>query len=152
MLRVLSLCSSLLVLASCAAIMTPPERFLVVDEGGSFVKAITPEESKLWLRDFPDDDQGGLAFWRDALKADLQDNRGYVVISEAAVTDSAGTAGHEFVLESTVNGRTVRELCALFVYAGWWSDTIRVVEYVADKEAFESEVASVRASLTTIRP
>lgn len=143
--------ASLVVASSCVT-MTPPERFLVVDEGGDFMKAITPEESKLWLRDFPDADQGGLAFWRDALKADLKDNRGYVIISEAEVKDGAGTPGHEFVLESTVNGRTVRELLALFVYAGWFEDTIRVVEYVAEKDAFEKEVAGVRTSLGTIQP
>lgn len=153
MLRTISLLSLLFVLASASCVtMTPPERFLVVDEGGDYLKAITPEESKLWLRDFPDEDKGGLAFWRDALKADLKDNRGYIVISEAEVKDGAGTPGHEMVLESTVNGRTVRELLALFVYAGWFGDTIRVVEYVADKETFEKEVVGVRASLSTIQP
>ena len=141
------------VLASSACVtMQPPDRFLVVDEGGTYLKAITPEESKLWLRDFPDADKGGLAFWRDALKADLKDNRGYVVVSEGEVKDAAGTPGHELVLESTVNGRTVRELLALFVYSGWFEDTIRVVEYVAEKETFEKEVAGVRASLATIEP
>ena len=139
-------------LFACATIMDAPERFLVVEEGGDRIKAITPEESKLWLRDFADGDKGGLAFWRDALKADLVDNRGYVVVGEGAATDSAGTPGHEFILESTVNGRTVRELLALFVYDGSFADTIRVVEYVADKETFEKEVAAVRASLNTIRP
>lgn len=138
--------------ATSCVTMTPPDRFLVVDEGGDYLKAITPEESKLWLRDFPDEDKGGLAFWKDALKADLKDNRGYIVISEGEVKDGAGTPGHEMVLESTVNGRTVRELLALFVYAGWFDDTIRVVEYVAEKDTFEEEVAGVRASLSTIKP
>ena len=138
--------------ATSCVTMTPPDRFLVVDEGGDYLKAITPEESKLWLRDFPDEDKGGLAFWKDALKADLKDNRGYIVISEGEVKDGAGTPGHEMVLESTVNGRTVRELLALFVYAGWFDDTIRVVEYVAEKDTFEKEVAGVRASLSTIQP
>ena len=138
--------------ATSCVTMTPPNRFLVVDEGGDYLKAITPEESKLWLRDFPDEDKGGLAFWKDALKADLKDNRGYIVISEGVVKDGAGSPGHEMVLESTVNGRTVRELLALFVYAGWFDDTIRVVEYVAEKDTFEKEVAGVRASLSTIKP
>jgi hypothetical protein len=139
-------------MASSCITMQVPERFLVVDSGGSHLKAITPEESKLWLRDFDDGDRGGLAFWRDALRADLKDNRGYVVISEAEVKDAAGTPGYEMVLESTVNGRPVRELLALFVYGGWLADRIRVVEYVAEKETFEREVAGVRASLATIRP
>lgn len=139
-------------LAGCATTMKVPERFLVVDEGGDHLKAITPEESKLWLRDFDDKDRGGLAFWRDALQADLEDNRGYLLVSEGEVKDAAGTPGHEMVLESTVNGRSVRELLALFVYPGLFGDTIRVVEYVADKKTFETEVAGVRASLATIRP
>jgi hypothetical protein len=152
MLRIFPFAVIALTLAASCVTMTPPERFLVVDEGGDYLKAITPEESKLWLRDFPDADKGGLAFWRDALKADLKDNRGYIVISEGDVKDGAGTPGHELVLESTVNGRTVRELLALFVYAGWFDDTIRVVEYVAEKDTFEKEVAGVRASLSTIQP
>lgn len=139
-------------LGSACVTMTPPERFLVVDESGSQLKATTPEESKLWLRDFPDSDKGGLAFWRDALKADLVDNRGYLLISEGPVQDGAGTPGHELVLESTVNGQTVRELLALFVYPGWFDDTIRVVEYVAEKPTFDKEVDAVRKSLSTIQP
>ena len=148
----LTLTLTLTLLASSCVTFTPPERFLVVDESGSELKAITPEESKLWIRDFDDDDRGGLAFWRDALREDLKVNRGYVVVSEGEAKDGAGTVGHELVLESTVNGRTVRELLVLFVYPGMFSDTIRVVEYVAEKPAFEKEVAGVRASLTTLKP
>jgi hypothetical protein len=136
--------------ASACTTMTPPERFLVVHEGGSELKAITPEESKLWLRDFDDDDRGGLAFWVDALRKDFKDNRGYVILSEAEVKDAGGTPGHEIVLETTIHGRPVRELLALFVYGGLWGDTIRVVEYVAEKEAFDKEVDAVRKSLATI--
>ena len=54
------------------------------------------------------------------------------------------------VLETTLSGRPVRELLAVFVVPGWWSNTIRVVEYVADKEAFTTEVEGVRTSLGTL--
>lgn len=139
-------------LASSCISFTPPDRFLVVESHGDELKAITPEESKLWIRDFDDDDKGGLPFWKDALRADLKDSRGYLVISEGDVKDGAGTAGKELVLESTVNGRPMRELLSLFVYPGWFSDTIRVVEYIAEKPAFDKEVDGVRKSVGTLKP
>ncbi len=139
-------------LASGCISFTPPDRFLVVDKGFDELKAITPEESKLWIRDFDDDDQGGLAFWHDALRTDLKDNRGYLVVSEADVKDGGGTPGKEMVVESTVNGRTFRELLSLFVYGGVFSDTIRVVEYVAEKPTFDKEVDGVRKSVGTLKP
>jgi hypothetical protein len=137
--------------SACSHMLEVPDRFLVVDESGRQLKAITPEESKLWVRDFDDDDRGGLAFWRDALKADLKDNRGYMVISETDVKDAGGTPGVELLLESTVNGRPVRELMAVFVYGGLFGDTIRVVEYVAEKATFDKEVDGVRKSLSTLK-
>ena len=142
---------TLMMFSGCLT-MKAPDRFLVTERGGDELKAITPEESKLWVRSFDDDDQGGLPFWRDALLEDLKKNRGYVVVSEGESKDGNGNAGKELVLESTVNGRPVRELLALFVYGGMWSDTIRVVEYVAEKEQFEKEVAGVRASIATMEP
>ena len=72
-------------------------------------------------------------------------------IGRATAVRLARDPGTELVLESTVNGRTMRELLVLFVYPGWWSDTIRVVEYVAEKPTFEKEVEGVRKSLATLR-
>src|SRR3979409_1240908 len=92
-----------LLFSSCIS-FTPPDRFLIVHNSGDDLKAITPEESKLWIRNFDDDDKGGLAFWKDALRADLKDSRGYILVSEGDIKDGAGTAGKELVLESTVNG------------------------------------------------
>lgn len=142
---------ALLALPGCVT-MTVPERFLVLDRSGDELKAVTPEDSRLWVRDFSDDKQGGLAFWRDALRADFRENRGYVIVSERDVNDGAGTPGHEMVLETTLQGRPVRELLALFVYKGAFDDRIRVVEYVADKAAFDAEVEGVRSSLATLQP
>jgi hypothetical protein len=136
--------------AACVSI-TPPPRFLVVDEGCTDLKAVTPEDSRLWVRAFDDDDRGGLAFWQDALKEDLTKNRGYVVVSEGDTTAS-GVKGREYVLETTVNGRPVRELLSLFVTSGWFSDTVHVIEYVADKDAFDSELPGVRAAVQSYRP
>ncbi len=142
----------LLILTSGACVsLEAPARFLVTDRTGDELKAITPEESKLWVRRFGDEDRGGLDFWKDALKADLKDNRGYLLLGEAEAKDGTGAAGHTMTLETTVNGRPVRELLAVFVRSGLCGDDIWVVEYVAPKDVFDHEVESVRVSLATLR-
>jgi hypothetical protein len=138
-------------LADGCVSLEPPARFLVTDRSCDELKAITPEETKLWVRHFDDGDKGGLDFWRDALKSDLKDSRGYVVLGESDAKDGTGAPGHVLTLESTVNGRPMRELLAVFVRPGWLSDSIWVLEYVAPKDVFDKEVEGVKASLSTLR-
>lgn len=146
----LALCGALATLGGCIT-LTPPPRFLVVEDGVSSWKAVTPEDSRLWVRVFDDEDGGGLAFWQDALKADLVDNRGYVLVSEGEAK-AGGVVGREYILETTVHGRPVRELLTLFVTSGLFADHVHVIEYVADKDAFEAELAAVRAAVATYSP
>ena len=131
--------------------MQVPERFLVVEQGSSVLRALTPEESKIWVRDFHDDTKASLAFWKDAVKADLIQNRGYTLVEEGAVKDGDGHDGIAMMLEATLGGRPVRELLGVFVIPGFFSNTVRVAEFVADKEAFDREVAGVRTSLGTLK-
>ena len=149
--RVTTLALVLALAGGACVSLEPPARFLVTDRSGDQLKAITPEESKLWVRRFDDEDKGGLEFWRDALKGDLKDNRGYLLLGEAPATDGTGAAGHSMTLETMVNGRPVRELIAVFVRPGLMGDSIWVVEYVAPKDVFDNEVEGVRASLSTLR-
>lgn len=131
--------------------MQVPERFLVVEQGPSVLRALTPEESKIWVRDFEDDTKASLAFWKDAVKADLIQNRGYTLVEEGVVKDGDGHDGVAMMLEATLGGRPVRELLGVFVIPGIFSNTVRVAEFVADKEAFDREVAGVRTSLATLK-
>ncbi|MDP2342641.1 MAG: hypothetical protein Q8O67_16910 [Deltaproteobacteria bacterium] len=131
--------------------MQVPERFLVIESGPGVLRALTPEESKIWVRDFDDDTKGSATFWKDALKADLIKNRGYTLINESQLQDGGGRQGIILTLEATLGGRPVRELMAVFVIPGLFSNTIRVAEYVADKEAFDAEVEGVKQGLTTLK-
>jgi hypothetical protein len=137
--------------ASGCLTMQVPERFLVVERGPGLLRAITPEESKIWARDFDDETQASLSFWKDAVKADLVKNRGYTLIDEGAITDGAGRQGMVMTLEATLGGRPVRELLAVFVIEGVFSNTIRVAEYVADKDAFVAEADGVKTALSTLK-
>jgi hypothetical protein len=149
--------SVVVAIAGCGTLsITPPPRFLEVEDFSDSYKAVTPEDSRLWARVFNDDDMGDLAFWQDALKEDLTKNRGYVLVSEAD-TSAGGVKGREVVLETTVNGRPVRELLALFVTpAGIPFLTehhhVHVIEYVADKDRFDAELTAVRAAVASYQP
>lgn len=135
----------------CSYALQVPDRFLVTQNEWWELRALTPEESKLWIREFKDDDKGSLSFWSEALKSDLLKSRGYTLVEEGPIKDASGREGLALVLETSLSGRPVRELMAVFVIPGWCDHTIRVVEYVADKEAFVAEVDGVRASVATLR-
>lgn len=141
----------LVVLASSCVTMETPKSFLVIDRGGGELKATTPEDDRLWVRTFDDEDEGDLSFWREALKNDLVKNRGYTLLSEATITDGTGAQGAEMIVEATVDGRAYKELVALFVHEGVLGNTIRVVEFVAEKDRFDTQVADVRAAVQTLR-
>lgn len=145
----------LLVLAgpfsSACVTMQPPDGFLVLSRGPGELKATTPDDDRLWVRDFDDEARGDLAFWRDALKADFARNRGYTLLSERDVVDAGGTPGVELVWEATLGGRPFRELVAVFVREGLLGNTIRVVEFVAEKDRFDAQVEAVRGSIATLR-
>lgn|SRR5690606_9916537 len=138
-------------LASSCVSMQVPERFLVTTRDTAELKAITPDETKLWVREFGDPDRGDLAFWSDALKRHLVENRGYTILSEGRIEDGSAHVGVEYLLEATVQGRVMRELLALFVTEGVLENRIRVVELVGEKEPFDAAVDEVRAAIKTLR-
>jgi hypothetical protein len=134
-------------LTSACATLDLPSRFLVVEQAPGEVKAFTPDEAKVWLRDF-EEPGGDLAFWAEALEKDLVDNRGYVLLSKGDVKDGGGTAGRELVLETQAYGTPVRYLIAVFVHQTLFGTArIRTVEYLADKKLFDTYVVDVRAAI-----
>lgn len=150
-LRVLVVGLALSALAAGCATLELPERFLVVERGVGEVKAITPDESKVWLRDF-EEAGGDLAFWSEALEGDLVNNRGYVLLEKKAITDGAGKAGNELLFETQAMGRPVRYLIAVFVYDSLFGTSrIRTIEYVADKDVFDVHVEDVRKAIASHR-
>ena len=146
----LALLAAVVAASGCIS-MAVPERFLILDRSPSQLRATTPEESKIWVREFDDDTKASLAFWKDALKADFEKNRGYTLMGEASAKDGAGHEGFEMIWEATLGGRAVREMISVFVVPGLLCNTVRVVEYVADVETFAKEVETVRRSVSTVQ-
>lgn len=150
--RLLLLLVAGLLLGSGCISMQVPDRFLVIDRGTRQLKAITPDEAKLWVRDFDDEAEGDLGFWAEALRTDLVETRGYVLVSEGRCEDAGGNEGVELVLESTLQGQPQREMLCLLVYPGAFEHRIRVVELVAPKDDFEELLEGARAAVRTLKP
>lgn len=128
-----------------------PRDFLLVHEGTDELRLVTPEEAALWVREFSDEDQGDLDFWSAAVRADFVQNRGYVPLEMRRFKDGTGQPGREWLFEVTTRGQTYRYLIALLVFEGVFSNTIRVSEYVAPGDRFDTHLEDVRRAVTTVR-
>jgi hypothetical protein len=137
-------------LTSCLSIQAPS--FHVLEEGTDSLKAMTPDDARLWVREFGDSTKGNLSFWSQALRNDLVSNRGYTLIEERKVKDADGHDGAEMLFEVTAGGRAQRYIVALYVFEGLFSNTIRVAEYVAPKELQDKYEAEVRKAFAAISP
>ncbi|MFG0316894.1 MAG: hypothetical protein ACF8XB_06450 [Planctomycetota bacterium JB042] len=131
------------VLLAACAVPPSPDGFLVVDEGRHRVKSIASDDSMYWVRTFPDSLRGTLDFWRETLRNDLVDHRGYVVLEERDV-EWGGAPAVEMLCEVTAEGRARRYLITFRIEEGLWRNTIHVAEFVAEKGVFEEHVESVR--------
>jgi hypothetical protein len=104
----------------------------------------------LWVREFDDADKAPLSFWVETLVTEMKDNRGYTVVDQKDVVDASGLAGKAIELEVSLGGRPFREYMAVFSVPGFWSNTVRVAEYVAEKDLYATEIDAVRPSMLTI--
>lgn len=150
-LRVLA-CVLALAAGGCGIGMDLPEPFLQLHTSGRELKATTPDDARLWVREFEDQDQGGLPFWAATLHNELTGSRGYELIEQSELRDGSGCPGRLFELRALVDGERWGYLVAVFVRAGTWSNTICVAEFVAREDTFTTHAPAIRTALTTLRP
>jgi len=144
---------ALFALSACSALeMNLPPDFLQLQTGGFELKAITPDDGRLWVREFQDRDQGSLRFWASSLKVDLEENRGYSPVEESEIRDDHGREGIQMQFAVTTEGEPHGYLVALFVFEGSSTNTIRIAEFVAPRTVFEQQLEGVEAALVTIQP
>jgi len=126
-----------------------PEGFVLVERQRDQIKAVSPDESKLWLREFPATNRADLVFWSEALKNHLIHRRGYTLIEQRPVRDGSGLDGLELHFEVASRGIAYRYLVTLYVPdRPFWSSQgkIRVVEFLAPEPAFARHLQLVRRS------
>jgi len=154
--------AALVLLSSCGLSVERPDHFILLDDRGSELRLVTPDDAVLRIREFDDETERGflfftqseadLEFWRKALKGELVENRGYTLLEENEIEDDRGRPGVEWVFEATTHGRPWRYLVALFERETAFGDRIRVSEYAAPKERFDEHLASVRKSVRSVSP
>ncbi len=144
--------ASLLTLTACASIeMELPGDFLQLKVPGLQLKATTPDDARLWVRQFDDYDQGDLSFWVRTLRNDLEQNRGYTPIGEEETVAAGDHEGLLMQFAVEVEGVPEGYLVVVFVTAGGRSNTITVLEFVAEKSVYDERLPAVRAALPTLR-
>ena len=127
-----------------------PSGFLLVDRQRYELKAITPDESKFWVRDFPTAQPATLDFWAQALRKHFVEQRGYRLLSESNIQHTDGTAGREFFFETFTRGKAQHYMLTLFVgNRSMWTATqnVRVTEFVATPKEFPSYLEAVRTAV-----
>ena len=121
--------------------------FLVVKNDRSELKAITPDASKLWVREFSVPQTATLEFWSKAIRSDLAGHRGYVVVEEKPVRDDKGNEGTQMICDVVAQGQSHRYMLDVYVINGLlWrrGGIVRTVEFVAPTATFEKYAAVVR--------
>lgn len=131
----------------CVSIPLPDEFLTIVNEPSDF-RAVTADEAKVWVRHFTASEGGTIDFWRDALKRDLVENRGYLLLEEAEGKDRKGHDARRMLFETQAGGRPHRYLLVVSAWKGWFGTEIRVVELVADKTVFDQYRKEVEAAAT----
>jgi len=127
--------------------MDLPSEFLIAVHKRHELKAITPDESKLWVRKFSVSRRGNLAFWAAALEKHLVDHRGYKLLDRRSVRAPGDEQGLEMIFETSTRGAAQRYLVTLYVEPGsFWSkrSTVRLVEFVASSDQFDRYVSDVQ--------
>jgi hypothetical protein len=144
--RFASIALAIPAIAGCLSMETP-QRFIVTSSSSSRVVLIAPDDAKIVVQEFDVPGDGDLAFWRDALRTDFVENRGYTLLSEQAVAHESGREGHEFVFESTIDGSPYRYLVTLHHFDGYFGETVRVAEFLSPKPAFDAHAPNVRKAI-----
>jgi len=144
-------------LQGCKTLNLPVDgSFIITKETEDEVRAVSADEAHFTYRTFDEESGGDLKFWTAALTKNLVDGRGYVLVSATDVKTGGGMQGRELLFETTVRGRAMKYLVALFVEKKHVTtfpmrrkevSEIHVLEYTAEKAVFDAHAAQVRASV-----
>ena len=127
--------------------METPRGFIAAGSGKHELQALTPDDARLWMREFSVHEDGDLEFWTKAITTHFVDNRGYKLLDSSMVSArETKHFGHQLLFESFTDQRPAYYLItySLFDRGFLKSDyKIQVVEFVATPEQFAAYVESV---------
>jgi hypothetical protein len=127
--------------------MKTPDGFIVVDSTKYEMQALTPEDARLWLREFSVNEDADLEFWTKALKTHFVENRGYKLLDESKVMDRLDKSqGHQLLFEAYTDRGPVHYLVTYslrdrgFLAA---NKIVQVTEFAAEPKLFAEYVEAI---------
>ena len=126
--------------------MSAPDGFLVVASNRRELQAVSPDDARVWLREFPVDNDTTPNFWARAIQTHLVDHLGYRLIDQTEITGPARQTGHQMLFESdSIQGPMRYLLTVLPQPKRAWSSKrkIQVVEFAATAELYAEYVDAV---------
>ncbi len=128
-----------------AAPLETPARFLALGVEDFELRALSSEESRLWVRTF-EVTGGALDFWDKALRKDFEEGRGLTLGDGEEVT-LHGLTGRAYIVPTQVGQTDVKYFVAVFRQSGLFSEDVVVVELCSKVEQFDEDLAALRQSL-----
>ena len=126
--------------------MSAPDGFLVVASRRRELQAVSPDDARVWLREFRVDNETTSEFWAKAIQTHLVDHLGYRLIDQTEITGPARQTGHQMLFETeSVQGPMRYLLTVLPQPKPAWSGKRRmqVVEFAATAELYAQYVDAV---------
>lgn len=126
--------------------MSAPDGFLVVASSRRELQAVSPDDARVWLREFPVDNDTTNDFWARAIQTHLVDHLGYRLIDQTEITGPARQTGHQMLFASDSAQGPMRYLLTVLPQPkrAWSSkQRIQVVEFAATAELYAEYVDAV---------
>lgn len=129
--------------------MEAPDGFLVVKESRHELQAVSPDDARVWWREFPVDNKTGPEFWAKAIQTHLVDHLGYRLIDQSEVVSFKQQPGHQMLFEADSDQGPVRYLLTILRKPKpVWSrrGAIQVIEFAAPANLYADYVNAVGAA------
>lgn len=149
--RALAWCTlALLATAACSS-WPLPQDFAEVEGGGDGIRAVTPDQARLRVRDLHVSTEASVDFWAETLFHDCL-QRGYELIERGALVDGDGESGRWLRFSANVSGEKVGLLVAVWVRPRLLRKPyLQVAEFAARDLVFTARLPAVQAALAKLR-
>jgi len=149
---ILPVLAALLLSAGCR-IVDPPRGYVELDSPPSpyAFQAVSPEDNRFAVRVVDNEGDGSLAFWVQAVRNQLERNRGYVFVSDADLTTTAGLPGKELLFETSSKGVKYLYLVGIFPYSSLLESGIYIVEAGGEEATMKNDLDTLRKAVKSLR-
>jgi len=139
---------AVLIVAACRSTPKPdtglPDGYVTVPNRGDAIRsAVAPTGNRIVVRRHENPPEGTLSFWRDAVRAELIEGKGYSLLESSGVAGKGGRAAWEFLFEV---GRTEGDYLYLVLIRVVGPDVF-VTEAGGRAEPMRADLEALRAAL-----